>query len=72
MLDLSASSGRRQRQRAYRARLAAGRILVGVEVDAAIVDFLVRLHWLREGDAGSRAKIGAAVGAMLADAARRI
>jgi hypothetical protein len=66
----AASSGRRTRQARYRGRLRAGRILAPVEVDAAVVDFLVRLHWLREGDAASRAQIGAAVGAMLREASK--
>jgi hypothetical protein len=71
MLDRAARSGRRTRQRAYRARLRARRILVGVEVDAAIVDLLCRLRWLREADAGDRARIGQAVAAMLREAASR-
>jgi hypothetical protein len=64
-------SGRRQRQAAYRRRQRAGKILVGVEVDAAVVDMLVAMHWLREGDAGDRSKIGAAISHMLADSSSR-
>ena len=54
-----------ERQRAYRKRVKASCVVVPVEVDAAIVDLLVRLRWLREREAGDRGKIGQAISALL-------
>jgi hypothetical protein len=44
-----------------------------VEYDCMVVDFLITARWLvsRENDVYSRAEIGAAISAMLADSARR-
>jgi hypothetical protein len=59
------------RQRRYRARQKAGNMPTTIEVDAPIVAMLVETDWLREGDAGDRAKIGAALTAMLRDSAAK-
>jgi hypothetical protein len=48
-------SRRRDRQRAWRARVKAGVTVVPVEVDAAILELLTRLHWLEDRDAGGQA-----------------
>jgi hypothetical protein len=44
----SRQARRRERQRRYRQRAAAGIWLMPVEVDAAIVDMLIATHWLGE------------------------
>ena len=44
---------------------------VAVEIDAAIVAMLIETGWLREDAAGDRAKIGAALTAMLSDTAAK-
>jgi hypothetical protein len=61
------------RNRAYRRRTRAGRSTVLVEYDCEVVHFLIAVRWLvaREDDVYSRAEIGAAITAMLADSARR-
>jgi hypothetical protein len=62
---------RLERQRAWRARVRAGVVLVPVAVDAAILEFLIQLHWLEEQDAGDKRAVGAAIARLLADTARR-
>jgi hypothetical protein len=62
---------RTQVQAAYRRRVAAGRVVIGVELDAAVLDLLVRLRWLDERTANDKAAIGRAVAAMLCETARR-
>jgi hypothetical protein len=42
---------------------------VGVEIDAPVVSLLVRLGWLPDADVHDRAEIGAAIAALLRDAA---
>jgi hypothetical protein len=42
-----------------------------VEYDAAVLDWLVRLGWLLEGEAADRSAVGRAIGAMLAASSRR-
>jgi hypothetical protein len=39
--------------------------------DAALLDFLIRCHWLSEADAGDARKVGDAITRMLEDAAQR-
>ena len=59
--------------RRHRARLKLGKIMVNVEIDAAVLDWLVRdAHWLSEGDAdvGDRALIGQAISCGLAASAK--
>ena len=56
---------RRARQRAYRKRLRESRVIVSVEVDAATLDLLLRLGWLRERDAADRQAVGAAIAELL-------
>jgi hypothetical protein len=48
-------SRRRDRQRAWRRRVKIGVAVVPVEVDAAILELLTRLHWLEDRDAGGQA-----------------
>jgi hypothetical protein len=59
------------RHRRFRARRRAGRAIYAVELGAEELDWLVRLHWLQEGEAYDRDAVGAALSRMLADAARR-
>jgi hypothetical protein len=59
------------RHRRFRARRRAGKAVASVEYDALIVDLLVRTHWLPPDELHDRDSIGRAIGAMLADAARR-
>jgi hypothetical protein len=61
---------RRARQARYRARLRNGRMAVPVEVDAAILDLLVRTRWLDPASVDDRRAIGRALAAMVADAAK--
>ena len=60
----------RVKQKRYRARLAQHRIVVPVEVDECIIEFLVRRIWLKEPDSHKRAEIGAAIARALAEAAQ--
>jgi hypothetical protein len=60
----------RERAKRYRARQRAGRAIVPIEINSAIVNWLVRTHWLPPREAHSRAELAAAIGAMLKDAAR--
>jgi hypothetical protein len=59
-----------RKQRAYRQRDHAGKCCVTVEIDADVLDMLCRLHWLDARKADDRRRIGAAIAAMLAAAAR--
>jgi hypothetical protein len=58
------------RQRRYRRRACAGRIMVKIEVNAAVVELLIKTQWLTESDADDRAAIGSALERMLAYSAR--
>ena len=62
---------RRLAQRRYRQRADHGCTIVQVEINAQIVEMLIASRWLTEGDCGDRGKIGAAVGAMITEAAKR-
>ena len=70
-----APSSRRQaraaRDKRYRARSGRGLMVVPVEIDGAMLDFLIATHWLAESEAADRAAIGAAIGDLLTDAMRR-
>jgi hypothetical protein len=44
-------------------------VIVQVEVDGPLVELLTRLGWLPEADVHDRAEIGAAIAALLRDAA---
>jgi hypothetical protein len=55
----------------YRARVKAGIACTTVEFDGPVVDMLVKLRWLQEGEACDRQAVGRAIAAMVADAARR-
>ena len=57
-------------QRNYRRRQKAGVMLVGVEVDGAILDLLCRNGWVSEASAADKAAVGHAITSLLADAAR--
>jgi hypothetical protein len=67
----SPPSAAARRQRRHRALARAGRIVVGVAVGAAVVDFLIRTNWLVERDAADRQQIGNAIARLLEDSARR-
>jgi hypothetical protein len=67
------AGGRRRtlaRARRHRARRKAGRATYQVEVDAAVLDLLVRLHWIEDRDVTDAAAVSRAIAALLADAAR--
>jgi hypothetical protein len=75
MLDRSPArqdrrSAASQRQRRYRRRARAGRVVVSIEVTEAVVELLIAAQWLQERAAADRAAIASAVERMLADAAR--
>ena len=61
----------RERKRRYRARQAAGRMAVTVEIDSAVLDLLIATEWLGEREAGDRRQVGAAIARVLADSAAR-
>jgi hypothetical protein len=61
----------REQQQRYAARARAGLSCVNVVIDAVVLDWLVRLHWLADGDANDRAAIGAAISKMLHESATR-
>jgi hypothetical protein len=62
---------RRLAQRRYRARFDAGRFTVAVEIDGAVVEMLLATGWLIDGERDDRKKIGMALSAMVAEAAKR-
>jgi hypothetical protein len=62
---------RGDRQRRYRQRLRDGEMTVAFQIDAEVIDLLIRSGWLSEAEADNRAAIGRAVSAMLRDSARR-
>ncbi|MET4478825.1 hypothetical protein [Bradyrhizobium sp. F1.13.3] len=62
---------RRTAQQAYRRRLEEGRMSVSVEIDSDVIEMLIASHWLKDGECEDRAKIGKALGAMVAEAAKR-
>jgi hypothetical protein len=44
---------------------------VSVEIDGAVVDMLIASNWLLDGESADRKKIGIALSAMIAEAAKR-
>jgi hypothetical protein len=60
----------RARQQRHRQLVRDGKILVRIEIDGPKLDLLIKLHWLRERDSDNAGKIGAAIEAMLSEAAR--
>ena len=69
---------RRLAQRAYRRRFDAGHMAVSVEIGGEVIEMLVASHWLDHGEINmdnlsteDRKKIAKAIGAMLAEAAKR-
>lgn len=58
------------RQRRFRARQKAGRVVVQVEVGDDVVESLIGLRWLALAASENRASVGRAIGAMLADMAQ--
>jgi hypothetical protein len=59
------------RHRRFRQHRRDGRACYTVELGGEELDFLVRLQWLQEAEAGDRRAVGRAIGAMVSDAARR-
>ena len=62
---------RREQQRRHRQRLAGGRRVYLVELDGAILDFLVRLQWLANDATDDDREVACAVRALLTDAAQK-
>lgn len=62
---------RRLAQREYRRRIDAGRMTISVEVSCEVIEMLVANHWLADGECDDRRKIALALGAMVAEAAKR-
>jgi hypothetical protein len=61
----------RDRHARHRARRKAGVAVALVEYDGAVLDWLVRLHWLDEASASNRAAVGDAISRMVAASAKR-
>jgi hypothetical protein len=60
------------RSKRYRARQRNGRIVPSMpDIGADEISFLIQTRWLREENAGDRAAIGAAIAALIKDAAKR-
>jgi hypothetical protein len=59
------------RHKRFRRRRKAGVACTTVEYDGPVLDLLIRLHWLLEGEAADRDAVGSAITRMIADAARR-
>jgi hypothetical protein len=58
---------RRERKARWKRRQAAGRICVQVEIDERVIDGLVAIGWLSEGNSTDARRIGTAIAALLAD-----
>jgi hypothetical protein len=52
-------------------RAAAGLAVYQVEIGGEVLDMLVRLGWLQDGEALDRQQVNRAISAMLADAAHQ-
>ena len=61
----------RDRKARYRRRQAEGRAVYSVEIGPEVLDLLVATKWLAEIDVSDRKAVGAAIGALLKDAAKR-
>jgi hypothetical protein len=56
----------------YRRRHADGRAVArGVEYDADVLDLLIALGWLREGEADDPKQVGRAITALMEDTAKK-
>lgn len=62
---------RKLKDKRYRRRRDDGRACYTVELGAEELSFLIRTQWLAEAEAGDKHAVGRAIGAMVADAARR-
>jgi hypothetical protein len=58
------------RKAGYRRRLRDGCMVVPIEIDGELIDWLIAVRWLEPAKADDRREIGAAIRRMLADAAR--
>jgi hypothetical protein len=58
-------AARRERRRRYRERQRPGRIVVPVEIDDAVVSWLVKIHALPPRECYMVAELGAAIAASL-------
>jgi hypothetical protein len=67
MLDTT-SNNKSKRQRRYLKRLRQGKCCITLEVDAHIIDLVVRSKYCSEADSLDRGKLTKAVAALLADA----
>jgi hypothetical protein len=47
---------RRASTRRWRRRVHDGKAIYSVEADAAVIDMLIRMHWVAEADAADRAR----------------
>jgi hypothetical protein len=61
---------RRERDRRWRQRAAAGQCCVTVSIDTAVVNMLVRARWLEPREVFSRAELADAISKMLHEASR--
>jgi hypothetical protein len=61
----------RDRHFRFRQRAKAGRACCMVEFDGAVLDMLVKLGWLTEGEVGDRRLVGESIARLLAASARR-
>jgi hypothetical protein len=70
----SSATGKRtrraERQRRFRARQAARRIVVPVEVGEDEIGFLIKAIWLSDREAHDKHAIGAAISRLLSDSSR--
>lgn len=60
----------RERTRRYRTRLQEHKIVAPAEVGHPEIDLLIMLNWLAAADSEDPRKIGAAIAALLRDAAK--
>jgi hypothetical protein len=62
-------SARSARQVRWRQRVRDGVAVYAVEIDARVLDMLVRSNWLSDGDSSDREAVGRALTAFLRDCA---
>jgi hypothetical protein len=62
---------RRLAQREYRRRFDAGKWIEPVEIDADVIEMLIATGWLKQTEREDHKRIGVAISAMMAEAAKR-
>jgi hypothetical protein len=63
---------RRARDRRHRARLRAGKACYSIEVNGAVFNMLVRLHWIDERQLADKTAVAAALATMLRTSAENL